>query len=297
MNSNNHLQLIGSGLLGAALTYMYFKHKSNNTTKSSTKRKKKRRIAILGGAFNPITDAHLQMAAEVIHSCAADEVWFVPCGPRIGKKSLKTSVLHRYFMCQLAVTARFSSNFPVKVVAEELLLDKAYYTYWLLLALDKKYGKDCTMCFVVGSDLLSGIPTWGGPKEWYLEREFVVFPREKFNIPQEWIARQNVVVLGPVDDILSNDTGLILTNGNENRKTPPQQTLMESNLSSTEVRRRLDATRGTLRDVLGHPTFKAEGLVPSSVLRYIQKYELLMKKKEHRFGSITSTDERKKKKR
>ena len=37
--------------------------------------KAKKRVAILGGSFNPITDGHLKMAAEVIHARAADEVW------------------------------------------------------------------------------------------------------------------------------------------------------------------------------------------------------------------------------
>jgi nicotinate (nicotinamide) nucleotide adenylyltransferase len=293
----------GSLLLGAAITYTYLRPVPTPSPPPQPQRK--RRVAILGGSFNPITDAHLQMASEVIHSDAADEVWLVPCGPRKDKDTLRTSVLHRYFMCQLAVTARFSASFPVKVSAEELLLDKAYYTYWLLQALDEKYGDTCAISFVVGSDLLDSLPTWGGPKGWFLKQEFVIFPREGFAIPVEWTLRENVTVLGPVDDVPPNDVRLMVAHGSFDgeeeeeedasrasgsyeedvtrgggrggggRRTPPQTTLMESNLSSTEVRRRIDASQGTLMSALGHPTFKAEGLVPNSVLRYIRKYELL----------------------
>ena len=38
-----------------------------------------------GGSFNPITNAHLNCAAEIIHSKLADEVWIVPCGARPDK--------------------------------------------------------------------------------------------------------------------------------------------------------------------------------------------------------------------
>ena len=38
-------------------------------------------VAILGGSFDPITDAHLKTACEIIHSKAADKAsrWRIPC--------------------------------------------------------------------------------------------------------------------------------------------------------------------------------------------------------------------------
>lgn len=45
----------------------------------------KKRVAVYGGSFNPITNAHLNCAAEIIHSKLADEVWIVPCGTRPDK--------------------------------------------------------------------------------------------------------------------------------------------------------------------------------------------------------------------
>ena len=69
-------------------------------------------VAILGGSFDPITDAHLKAACEIIHSKCADEVWITPCGARPDKPSLKTSALDRLIMCHLAVDTMFGSKFP-----------------------------------------------------------------------------------------------------------------------------------------------------------------------------------------
>ena len=41
---------------------------------------RRRVVAVFGGAFDPITDGHLMMAAEVVHAKLADAVWVVPCG-------------------------------------------------------------------------------------------------------------------------------------------------------------------------------------------------------------------------
>jgi hypothetical protein len=76
-------------------------------------------VAILGGSFSPITDGHLQIAAEVVASRAADEVWIVPCGPRPDKPALNVDVCHRYAMAVLAVEAAFPADFPVRVMPLE----------------------------------------------------------------------------------------------------------------------------------------------------------------------------------
>lgn len=76
-------------------------------------------VAVLGGSFSPITDGHLQIAAEVVAARAADEVWIVPCGPRPDKPSLNVDALHRYAMTSLAVEAAFPADFPVRVMPLE----------------------------------------------------------------------------------------------------------------------------------------------------------------------------------
>jgi nicotinic acid mononucleotide adenylyltransferase len=78
-------------------------------------KKSKTKVAIYGGAFDPITNSHMTVVAEVIHSRHADEVWIVPCGPRPDKPGLQTPAMQRYCMCQLAVNNSISSTCPVYV--------------------------------------------------------------------------------------------------------------------------------------------------------------------------------------
>ena len=63
--------------------------------------KEKLRVAVYGGSFDPITNAHLTCISEIIHSGSVDEVWIVPCGPRPDKPSLRTSALERLIMSVL----------------------------------------------------------------------------------------------------------------------------------------------------------------------------------------------------
>ena len=71
----------------------------------TSKEDRKAVVALLGGTFDPITDGHLKMAAEVIHSGLADIVWIVPCGPRAGTSKplvlfVSFLLLHRFNVVQ-----------------------------------------------------------------------------------------------------------------------------------------------------------------------------------------------------
>jgi len=95
----------------------------------------RRRVAIYGGSFNPITNAHLNAASECIHSSLVDEVWITPCGPRPDKPSLKTSTLERLVMCHLAVDTTYGSRFGIKVCDEETRYAQALPAYILMKVL------------------------------------------------------------------------------------------------------------------------------------------------------------------
>jgi len=97
----------------------------------------KKRVAIFGGSFNPITNAHLNVASEMIHSQRTDEVWLLPCGPRPDKPSLKTSTLDRVIMCHLAVATTFGSRFPISVCSAELSEPKALSSYVMMNRMEK----------------------------------------------------------------------------------------------------------------------------------------------------------------
>jgi hypothetical protein len=88
---------------------------------------KRTKVAVLGGAFNPITIAHVQLATEIAHTGLVDEVWLCPCGPRPDKPNMKTSASDRAIMCELAINTMVTPTFPIKVTKHEV--DEAMATY------------------------------------------------------------------------------------------------------------------------------------------------------------------------
>ena len=111
----------------------------------------KRRIAILGGAFNPPTNQHIQLATEIVHSGQVDAVWLTPCGPRPDKPDMGTTPQQRLIMCEIAVNTTVSATFPIAVTDHEV--GAAMATYDSLCYLRDRYP-DCIFSFVIGSDWL-----------------------------------------------------------------------------------------------------------------------------------------------
>ena len=206
------------------------------------------KIAVLGGSFDPITNAHIHIACEIINFEHADEVWMIPCGLRQDKPSLVTSTLHRFTMCNLAIDTRLPSKFPIKVSDIEIGREQALSTYDLLGQLKEQYPEH-EFYFVIGTDLVDEIQKWksGGlnnaGNKLIDENKFLVVNRPG----SKWSSKlhTNFKLVG-------------LNSGQE--------------LSSTEVRRRL----GILRK--GGKFTMAEGLIPSAVLAHILRYDLYERK-------------------
>ena len=203
----------------------------------------KKRIAVFGGSFDPITDAHLKIMAEIIHAQMADEVWVIPCGPRQDKK-LVASPLDRLMMCHLAVDSSFGSRFPIKVKEIEIFEKKAIPTYLLLQRLEKE-KPDFSFKFVIGADLIPQLQNWYEGKKLWQEFNFLVIPRpgyEKGKLPK-------------------NFTWL---------ETPNLQ-LAHTQLSSTETRKRLSKDFSLV-----------DGLIPPAVLAHIIRYRLYSQNESNR---------------
>jgi len=71
-------------------------------------------VAVIRDDFDPITYTHLHLAADIIHSEIADEVWLMPTVLVLNDEK-QTNVRDRLIMCHLAVNSFFGSDFPVKV--------------------------------------------------------------------------------------------------------------------------------------------------------------------------------------
>jgi nicotinate (nicotinamide) nucleotide adenylyltransferase len=243
---------------------------------------KKRRVAVFGGAFDPPTVNHMMGAAECIHSGVVDEVMLVPCGPRPDKPSVSNAV-DRYIMVQIAVNTHFSPDMPIRVADIETLEEEAMATYDTLTALRKAYP-DCEFSFVIGTD-------WLQPGT-----DLTQWTSKDFDNPGQ------VIVTG--DKLVSEFDFLVIRRPGYDVKDlssygkrmkwlemPEGIQLLEGNLSSTEIRKRVAASfqevmekrRDKGKDVeegLRRAPQFVQGMVTPAVLSYIARHKLYLKPME-----------------
>eukprot|EP01060_Flectonema_neradi_P026801 TRINITY_DN3614_c0_g1_i1.p1 TRINITY_DN3614_c0_g1~~TRINITY_DN3614_c0_g1_i1.p1 ORF type:complete len:283 (+),score=17.28 TRINITY_DN3614_c0_g1_i1:48-896(+) len=225
--------------------------------------RRRRRIAVYGGAFDPVTNGHLSCAAEIVHSGIADEVLMVPCGPRPDKPKMATAAIDRYVMLQIAVNTSFSPGFPVKVSNIEVFEPKSLATYDMLSSL-RAQNPGVDFMFVVGSDWLQSgqdLRHWTSKEgktgeKLVSEFDFLIIKRPGYDLPE------NLSVFGPRFSVLSLPHGM---------------NYVDSNVSSTEIRKRVAVSEQVREFVAGSHLTSADGLVPTGVLAYITRQGLYKK--------------------
>jgi nicotinate-nucleotide adenylyltransferase len=114
------------------------------------------RVGILGGTFDPIHNGHLIAASSVYESLNLDSVVFMPAGDPWQKRDRELSTgQQRLEMVKLAIAedARFTaSDIEIKRSGPSYAIDTI--RDW------KSANPDDELFWIVGSDALSGIPTW-----------------------------------------------------------------------------------------------------------------------------------------
>jgi len=95
---------------------------------------RKTRVAILGGAFNPIHKGHIQLAQFVLNtSCQFDEVWLMPNYNHMYNKEM-ASAEHRLAMCEIAS----KDDGRIKVFDYEIKNKLAGETYYFFKRLSEE---------------------------------------------------------------------------------------------------------------------------------------------------------------
>lgn len=167
---------------------------------------RKTQVAILGGAFNPITVGHIQIAQYILNTSKTfDEVWLMPCyGHMYGKQMMSPE--HRLEMCRLAakVDARIKVfDFEIK----NELKGETYQTVKLLQDTDDANHK-YNFSWVIGMDNANTFDKWVNYE--YLEKmiRFVVVPRKgcQFDPNVTWYLRAPHIFLGtesPIEEVSS----------------------------------------------------------------------------------------------
>ena len=113
-----------------------------------------KRIGLLGGSFDPVHLAHIELAKAALNRLALDEVQLLPAKQPWQKPTLSASASDRLIMLQLAV----QSTPGLTVNAMELDRPGKTYTLDTLQALPVQNQ----YYWILGADQLTNFPTWHG---------------------------------------------------------------------------------------------------------------------------------------
>jgi nicotinate-nucleotide adenylyltransferase len=143
--------------------------------------KRGRRLALFGGAFDPIHNAHLQIAREAVRRFELDQVLFVPAA-RPPHKRLHAAYEDRYRMVELALENKpglAASRLEAGTV-QSFSIDTIEKLKAGMTAVDRLF-------FIIGADAFAEIRTWRRWRDVAKAVEFIVVsrPGHRYEIPEE----------------------------------------------------------------------------------------------------------------
>lgn len=119
-----------------------------------------KRVGVIGGAFNPIHNGHIMIAASAKEQFSLDQVLFIPTGHSPYKhKQQITDAADRCAMVSLAI-----GSYPCFALDKiEVESSETSYTYVTLGKLKEKLSFS-ELFFVLGADSLFGFEDWKNPE-------------------------------------------------------------------------------------------------------------------------------------
>ncbi len=210
------------------------------------------KLGILGGTFNPIHLAHLQIAREVLRACQLDQVLFIPAAdPPHKPVANDTPFEHRLAMVNAAIAAEplfHSSNIEARRPG------KSYSVKTLeILRREDPAGE---RYFIIGLDSYQDIANWKDYQRIFQLTHLVVMTRPGSSIDDPLQALPVAVR----DDFCYDDGFKRLRHISGNYLIFLEETYMD--ISSTEIRNKVAAGQS-----IRH-------LVPPAVADYISKHGL-----------------------
>lgn len=134
----------------------------------------KRKIAMFGGSFNPVHNAHTKFASKVINAFHIDKLYVVPTysSPHKTGEDM-VSPVDRLNMCKIAF-----KNINKAVVSDiEIKRSGKSFTCDTLKQLKDLYPND-TLYLVMGADMYVTLLQWKNPLQIFKLSEIITFPRD-----------------------------------------------------------------------------------------------------------------------
>ncbi len=186
----------------------------------------KERVAVFGGTFDPVHNAHLRAGLEAAEALNLEKVILMPVSQPPHNKNLGADVEHRLEMLRLAV----ADNPLFEVSDVEARRGGPSYTKDTLTHLAGKYP-NARIFFLIGADAFFFLHTWNRPVKLFELADFVVLARPKS--PQSELLDYMRNRLHP-DFRQAEDGWVRLPSGHGARRVPT--TLLS--ISSTDIRER-----------------------------------------------------------
>lgn len=115
-----------------------------------------RAIGILGGTFDPVHRAHLNLARAALRELRLEQVLWIPAGQPYHRQAPHAAAEHRLAMVRLA-----AADEPAFAVdAAEAQSDAPSFTVLTLERLRRVYGDDRPLALLLGADAFLGLPSW-----------------------------------------------------------------------------------------------------------------------------------------
>lgn len=134
---------------------------------------KEKNIVMFGGTFDPITNAHLNLALKVLNDSFLniDKLLFVPVGDKYKKKGKSSSNIRVEILQK-----NLKQYNKISIDLTEVNSDKKLYSFETLEILHKKYSAN--MYFLMGSDKLKEFSKWFKANEFIEKHRLIVACRE-----------------------------------------------------------------------------------------------------------------------
>lgn len=207
-------------------------------------------IAILGGTFDPIHNAHLELAHVLHETLQFQHILFIPCRQNPLKANVNTTTQQRIDMIQLAI-----NPFPNYYCdLREIHSQSPLYTLETFQSL-RKENPTASIAFSLGMDSLNDLEKWAGCEAYLNYVHFIVFPRPNYTLNatpmlKNWIETKKTT---DIQDLHAKTHGCIYFSP-----------IPENTISSTNIRNHLKN-----KDMIFN---KAH--LPASVFQYIQDHHL-----------------------
>ena len=198
-------------------------------------------IGIFGGSFDPVHLGHLKTAKSIKKELNFERLFLLPCHDPVHKNSLHYSPKQRLEMLNLAI-----KDYPsLEIDTREIDREGNSYMIDTLAELTEEFrGK--TICLIIGMDSFLSFKTWKKWDEFAKLVHLIILPRK---IDQ--LSRNNLdtfEVAFDINDLNNKPNGLLYFSNSE---------LIE--ISSTDIRGKIASIQNL------------DGLMPSSVINYLQK--------------------------